>query len=251
VLDSMQAGFLRLLGREADPLGAITPEQLKAVLKSIEGKYNSLRDENKRLKAVIDAHVESIDRLKDDLEVARESIKPQGMEALQAQRDELVAQLEALQRQRAMERSEWEAKLAGLENKLIDAQRLQLGEESQREDLLLRHQAEVIQLREELAHHEAQVSRQEADIVIRDRLDSEKQALRVRLDELTDECEKLVADRDKLEASLRDAENREVELRTLLEAGPAVTPQAPPKSSAPSESPDRRELLARLLGGGQ
>jgi chromosome segregation ATPase len=248
VLDSLQASILRLMGREVDPLGTITPEQLKAVLKSIEGKYNSLRDENKRLKLVIDEHLESIERLKLDLKEARESMKPRGADVLQHQRDELNSQLEELQRTRALERSEWEAKLAELENKLIDVQRKRMDDQEQREDLEQRHQVELLRLREELSGLETQVSRQVSDTEIRDRLDSEKQTLRARVEELT-------AERDQLEARLRtvtspEAQPREVALRAEL-SGPTVSPQAPPNSSPPSESPDRRELLARLIGGGK
>ncbi len=246
MLDSLQASILRLMGREVDPLGTITPEQLKAVLKSIEGKYNSLRDENKRLKGVIDEHLESIERLKLDLKEAREFMKPRAAEALQHQRDELNSQLEELQRTRALERSEWEAKLTELENKLIDVQRKRMDDQEQREDLEQRHQVELLRLREELSGLEAQVSRQVSDTEIRDRLDSEKQTLRARVEELT-------AERDQLEATLRgltppEAQPREVALRAEL-SGPKVPPQAPPISSPPSESPDRRELLARLIGG--
>lgn len=53
MLGAFQAQIQKLLGQSQDPLGLITPDQLKAVLKSIEGKYNALRDENKRLKATI------------------------------------------------------------------------------------------------------------------------------------------------------------------------------------------------------
>ena len=248
MLDSLQASILRLLGREFDPLRTITPEQLKAVLKSIEGKYNSLRDENKRLKGVIDEHLEHIERLKLDLKEARESLKPQGADVLQRQRDELNAQLEELQRTRALERAQWDAKFSDLENKLIDAQRQRLDDAQSREDLDLRHQTELIALREEISRLEAQVSRQESDSEIRDRLDSEKQTLRARVDELT-------AERDQFEAALREAERAQATPREVAPPAPStgstVPPQASPNPSPPSESPDRRELLARLIGGGK
>ncbi len=258
MLDSLQASILRLLGREVDPLGTITPEQLKAVLKSIEGKYNSLRDENKRLKGVIDEHLETIERLRLDLKEARESLKPHGADVLQHQRDELNAQLEELQRTRALERAQWENKFADLENKLIDAQRQRMDGQEYVESLEVRHQAELLRLREEISRLEAQVSRQASDTEIRDRLDSEKQTLRARVEEL-------MAERDALEAQLRtvklpEAPPREVSPREAAlrdaatpttTAGPTETPQAPPTPSTPSESPDRRELLARLIGGGK
>lgn len=249
MLDSLQAGLQRLLGREADPLGTISPDQLKAVLKSIEGKYNSLRDENKRLKSVIDGHVETIDRLRGDLSAVRESQTAQGTETLQQLCAELQAQLEELQRARTMERSEWDAQRNELENQLIDLQRQRLGETDHVQDLAIRHQivleelgiqhqAELLALREERDRLEAQVSRQEADTDIRDRLDSEKQTLRARVEELT-------AERDRLEAQLRATSSRPTPT-----TNPAVTQTAPEKPATPSESPDRRELLARLIGGG-
>lgn len=248
MLDSLQASILRLLGREVDPLGTITPEQLKAVLKSIEGKYNSLRDENKRLKGVIDEHLETIERVKLDLKEARESMKPNGADVLQHQRDELNAQLEELQRTRTLERAQWEAKFSDLENKLIDSQRQRLDGQEVIEALEVKHQADLLRMREEISRLEAQVSRQVSDTEIRDRLDSEKQTLRARVEELT-------AERDQLEAKLREAELPEVapreEAPSTEIAGSTVPPQAPPKPSTPSDSPDRRELLARLIGGGK
>lgn len=254
MLDSLQTNLLRLLGREVDPLGSISPDQLKAVLKSIEGKYNSLRDENKRLKGVIDEHAETIDRLRLDLKAARESQTPQGTESLQLQCDELQARLEELQRARTMERAEWEGQRTELEHKLIDIQRLRLGESEQLQELELKHHAELqdlelglhaelLTLREERDRLEAQVSRQESDTEIRDRLDSEKQTLRARVEELT-------AERDHLEAKLREAE-QQAKAPLPIATGPAVSHPAPPPSATPSESPDRRELLARLIGGGE
>lgn len=279
MLDSLQAGLLRLLGREVDPLGTITPEQLKAVLKSIEGKYNSLRDENKRLKGVIDEHVETIERLRRDLKEARESPAPQAIALLQQQRDELNAQLEELQRTRAQERAEWEAQVAELERKLAEAERHGRDGQEYIEALEVRHQQDLMRMREEIARLEAQVSRHAADAEIRDRLDSEKQTLRARVEELMVERDALEAQVRELqarleapppppplevsprEAALRDAVIPRVAEASILEApvaaeaapeaGPSETPQAPPKPSAASESPDRRELLARLIGGGR
>lgn len=263
MLDSLQAGVMKLLGREMDPLGSISPEQLKAVLKSIEGKYNALRDENKRLKGVIEAHLQTIDQLMSDVKEAREAVSPRGHDVLQARCDELATQLDELQLQRVAERSEWEAKHAelerqraegeerhaALEHQLIDAQRQRMEAEEERRELEIRHQVEQAKLREEIARMQAQVSRQGVDTEIRDRLDGEKQTLRARVDEL-------LAERDQLEAKLRD-----LELRAVVKPSPAVPPQAPPTPPAPAASPaatpaaagaaDRRELLARLIRGGK
>lgn len=66
MLGAFQAQINKLLGPSQDPLGLITPDQLKAVLKSIEGKYNALRDENKRLKVTISDLKEVTERLEDE-----------------------------------------------------------------------------------------------------------------------------------------------------------------------------------------
>lgn len=245
MLDSLQAGIWRLLGREVDPLGTITPEQLKAVLKSIEGKYNSLRDENKRLKGVIEEHVETIERLKADLKEARESLTPKGAEVLQRQRDDLQSQLEELQRMRMLERAQWEGKISELENKLIDQERQRSDADAYLESLEERQQVDLLRMREEISRLEAQVARQAADTEIRDRLDSEKQTLRARVEELT-------AERDQLEARLQELERSAAARQPVAprpEPGPTVSSQAADAPPSPASTPDRRELLARLLGG--
>lgn len=72
MLGAFQAQIQKLLGQSQDPLGLITPDQLKAVLKSIEGKYNALRDENKRLKTTIADLKELTERLEDESKRYRE-----------------------------------------------------------------------------------------------------------------------------------------------------------------------------------
>lgn len=72
MLSGFQAQIGKLLGQSQDPLGLITPDQLKAVLKSIEGKYNSLRDENKRLKATISELKEQTEHLEGEAKRLRE-----------------------------------------------------------------------------------------------------------------------------------------------------------------------------------
>jgi exonuclease SbcC len=56
-----------LLKKTDDPLGTITPEQLKVVLKSIEGKYNSLRDDNRRLKLTLEEQRSAMSELETQL----------------------------------------------------------------------------------------------------------------------------------------------------------------------------------------
>lgn len=89
MLGAFQAQISKLLGQSQDPLGLITPDQLKAVLKSIEGKYNTLRDENKRLKATISDLKELTERLEGESKRYREQAETQATQP-SAHADELV-----------------------------------------------------------------------------------------------------------------------------------------------------------------
>lgn len=88
MLGSLQSQFAKLLGQSGDPLGLITPDQLKAVLRSIEGKYNTLRDENKRLKATIADLKEGKESLEVRLKQLREDAEREPR--TQPESDELV-----------------------------------------------------------------------------------------------------------------------------------------------------------------
>lgn len=107
MLGAFQAQLQRLLGQSDDPLGLITPDQLKAVLKSIEGKYNTLRDENKRLKAQGSELREANDQLEQKLyalgvELERERSAPRtDPEELSRQRSEFAVVQQATEALRA------------------------------------------------------------------------------------------------------------------------------------------------------
>lgn len=83
MLGSLQANVARLLGHSNDPLGLISPEQLKTVLRSIEGKYNALRDENTRLKNTLSDLREAQAQLESEREQAKN-------EAQRVENDELT-----------------------------------------------------------------------------------------------------------------------------------------------------------------
>jgi chromosome segregation ATPase len=65
VFENLQGQLSKLLGKkgEEDPQATITADQLKVVLKSIEGKYNNLKNENKLFKAKIDEQKATIAEL--------------------------------------------------------------------------------------------------------------------------------------------------------------------------------------------
>ncbi|MDB5100879.1 MAG: hypothetical protein JWM80_5300 [Cyanobacteria bacterium RYN_339] len=64
MFDSLQSQLGKLLGkREDDPQQTITADQLKVVLKSIEGKYNNLKNENKLYKSKIEEQKHTVAEL--------------------------------------------------------------------------------------------------------------------------------------------------------------------------------------------
>ena len=65
MFENLQGQLSKLLGKkgEEDPQATITADQLKVVLKSIEGKYNNLKNENKLFKAKIDEQKATIAEL--------------------------------------------------------------------------------------------------------------------------------------------------------------------------------------------
>ncbi|MBM3273643.1 MAG: hypothetical protein FJZ00_00715 [Candidatus Sericytochromatia bacterium] len=67
MFDQLSKQLGGLLKKTDDPLGTITPEQLKVVLKSIEGKYNSLRDDNRRLKLTVEEQRSTLTELESQL----------------------------------------------------------------------------------------------------------------------------------------------------------------------------------------
>ncbi|HEY9900108.1 MAG TPA: hypothetical protein V6D00_13085 [Pantanalinema sp.] len=156
MLGAFQAQLQRLLRQSDDPLGLITPDQLKAVLKSIEGKYNTLRDENKRLKAQVSELREGNDHLEQRLhaqsvELDRERTAPRpDPEELQRQRAEFALVQQASEALREQLASSEEA-IARLESELRASEE---GTEAARAELLAAH-ATADTLRNELAKSQA------------------------------------------------------------------------------------------------
>ncbi len=171
MLKDLQATIAGLFRREGDPLGAITPEQLKAVLKSIEGKYNALREDNRRLKSVVEEQRVALARSGETPKPAGEVQDQDRILALNSQVEELSLQRDAALRDR-------DAALARQDEAGHD-----------REALLARIEAlesagsRVAQLESELA--EANEARATA-LRLSD-ADAEKLALRAQLAELEDQ----------------------------------------------------------------
>ncbi|MEB3196713.1 MAG: hypothetical protein VKP62_05860 [Candidatus Sericytochromatia bacterium] len=64
MFEGLGSQFSKLLGKSSeDPQSTITAEQLKVVLKSIEGKYNNLKNENKLYKSKIEEQKATISEL--------------------------------------------------------------------------------------------------------------------------------------------------------------------------------------------
>jgi chromosome segregation ATPase len=129
VFDSLQSQLGKLLGkREDDPQQTITADQLKVVLKSIEGKYNNLKNENKLYKSKIEEQKNSVA----ELERAVSELKGGAATGLVADAG-LLTQLEAD----------------------LDAARNQL---SDNQELVASLRAEKLQLQSKLSVQEALVS---------------------------------------------------------------------------------------------
>ncbi|MEB3186369.1 MAG: hypothetical protein VKP72_02900 [bacterium] len=92
----------------AEDLGAISLEDLRRALRSIEGKYNGFRDENRRLKAVVQELRDQVDRLEQELadavqlrtdgDQAREELLGR-IAAAEGERERLSARIEVLDRE--------------------------------------------------------------------------------------------------------------------------------------------------------
>ncbi|MEB3204130.1 MAG: hypothetical protein VKP57_05470, partial [Candidatus Sericytochromatia bacterium] len=83
-----------LLGRTPDPLGAITPEQLKVVLKNIETRYHDLREENGRLRRQAEESRAVAERLEAERDVALREAE-RGPEAMLSRMAEMQRELVA------------------------------------------------------------------------------------------------------------------------------------------------------------
>ena len=213
MIKDLQATIAGLFKRDGDPLGAITPEQLKAVLKSIEGKYNALREDNRRLKAVVEEQREALARSGEAPEPAGEV---PGLEQIEV----LSRQIEELSLQRDAARSDRDTLAARLEQAATerDVALARLDEDGpDREALLARIDAlessasRVTLLESELA--EANEAR--ATAMRLSDADAEKLALRAQLAELQEQLAGATGQQDPVAAAdselLFDAERAELE----------------------------------------
>lgn len=129
MFDSLQSQLGKLLGkREDDPQQTITADQLKVVLKSIEGKYNNLKNENKLYKSKIEEQKHTVA----ELEKAVAELKGGAMAAGTADAG-LLTQLESE----------------------LDTMRTQMAEN---QELVSNLRAEKLQLQSKLSVQEALVS---------------------------------------------------------------------------------------------
>ena len=90
----LQRQLGELLGRTPDPLGAITPEQLKVVLKNIETRYHDLREENGRLRRQAEESRALAERLEAERDVAQRDAE-RGPEAMLSRMAEMQRELVA------------------------------------------------------------------------------------------------------------------------------------------------------------
>ena len=106
MLEGLRARFARAFTPTEDDLGSISLEDLRRALRSIEGKYNGFRDENRRLKAIVQELRDQVDRLEQELTEAiqlRESGSGEREElsdritGLEAERGELLGRIDALE----------------------------------------------------------------------------------------------------------------------------------------------------------
>lgn len=264
----IQAQLGRLLRRSEDPLGLISPDQLKLVLKSIEGKYNALRDENKRLKdriselearpprpeadpereALLEARLREADEAHNRLTALREEferLQQDHRDALdrlaqvdeqQARPQEVELRLSALDQEKAALRAQLEEALSEID-RLREAPstdtELRLTALERELDSVRSQYEEAIAERDllRIELEKAKESAKDADIRLEDRLaalDPEKVALRTQLQEVLAECDRL---------------------KSALEAKPRVQ-ASPSEAPRPTAEEDRRRLLSRLISGG-
>ncbi|MEB3298477.1 MAG: hypothetical protein VKO21_03220 [Candidatus Sericytochromatia bacterium] len=94
MLRDLQRQLGELLGRPADPLGAITPEQLKVVLRNIESRYHDLREENARLRRGVEEARALNERLEIERDAARREVE-RGPESMLSRMAELQRDLVA------------------------------------------------------------------------------------------------------------------------------------------------------------
>lgn len=199
MFDSLQSQLGKLLGkREDDPQQTITADQLKVVLKSIEGKYNNLKNENKLYKSKIEEQKNTIA----ELEKAVSELKAGAASGSTADAG-LLTQLESDLDTVRTQLSENQELLANLR-----AEKLQLQSKLSVQEALvssLRH--EMSELRE--GHASAASPEDHAKALARvERLEGDKQELQAKIQDLS---QRLVESEDA-------KEDLQPELRRMQEA---------------------------------
>jgi chromosome segregation ATPase len=202
VFENLQGQLGKLLGGkkgEDDPQATITADQLKVVLKSIEGKYNNLKNENKLYKAKIDEQKATIGELERTVNELRTGSQA-GESALLTQ---LEADLESARRQVAESHDTHES---------LRAEKLQL------QSKLSVQEALVSSLRQELAElRDNQASGPTPEDLER---------LQAELAQAKTKNESLAARLSEVAGQLVDAEDAKqdaLELKEALEAAKAET----------------------------
>ncbi|MEB3236414.1 MAG: hypothetical protein VKO64_02160 [Candidatus Sericytochromatia bacterium] len=228
----LQRQLGEILGRTPDPLGAITPEQLKVVLRNIETRYHDLREENGRLRRQAEESRAVAERLETERDVARREAE-RGPEAMLSRMAEMQRELVAArdgQEQLALE-------VAQFRQLLVDADALKdqaLADARGMEDRVRALEAERDRLLVALERaEEARDESQGASVAMREDLEGAREetvrlGVRVRdLEAALEACEEAVA---------TEREGRDAALRLLA---------ADPEKEALKEQV--RELEARVL----
>lgn len=228
MFDSLQSQLGKLLGkRDDDPQSTITADQLKVVLKSIEGKYNNLKNENKLFKSKIEEQKATIAELTQTVSELRGGAA-QGESQLVAQ---LQADLEAAREQLESQREGGES---------LRNEKLQLQSKLSVQEALvssLRH--ELSELREGQAAGPSPEEHAKA-IAERDRLKSENTGLQTKVQELAG---KLV----ELEEAAEEGESARDQIGTLQQdLLTAKTDLKTAKQSLKKIESERNALMERL-----
>lgn len=98
-----------------DPLGSITPEQLKEVLQSIESKYNALQDENRDLGVKLRDSLTQIAHLEQEKNDTKTNLV-----RLETEKAEFEAKLLERESEGTRTTEEWETKLQELQSQLLE-----------------------------------------------------------------------------------------------------------------------------------
>lgn len=214
MLGSLQANVARLLGHSPDPLGLISPDQLKTVLRSIESKYNALRDENARLKGTIADLRMAQDQLESELERVKDEAQRVEDEELARLRSEFAVVKQATEVLRSeLARSETET-----ENLRKESSRAEAVAETLRAELT-KAQGATDSWRHEMLEIQTAKDAMQAELELRKQLleqqEMELQACYQELLALRNQ-EPDTADLDALQAQLEAAQQEKSEMGAAL-----------------------------------